>query len=110
MAPINAILDVLGSKDPGVFHSLTLPKDLLLKSHWVQRLGGRVKVEGLDGDNPFLTTVHTKSGLEILDIEVGEDEDESEDEEESEDEDEGEEGDQKEDVYEEEDITDEDKN
>ena len=63
---------------------------------------------------PFITTVHTKYGLKILDIEGSEDEDESEDKEESEDEDEeedgfenmddheGKEGDQKEDIYEEE--------
>ena len=53
VAPINAILDLLGSKDRGLFESFILPKELLLKSHWLERLGGRVKVEAFDGDYPF---------------------------------------------------------
>ena len=45
IAPINAILDVLGGGNTGSFLLLGLPIELLLRSHWVERLGGAAKVE-----------------------------------------------------------------
>ena len=42
-ALLNAILDLLDSKDPGVFGQLAVQKEFLLK--WVKKLGGRLKVE-----------------------------------------------------------------
>ena len=51
VAPINAILDLLGSGNHGAFLLLGLPIELLLKSHWVERLGGRGKVEAHEDKN-----------------------------------------------------------
>ena len=51
VSPINAILDLLGSGNHGAFLLLGLPIELLLKSHWVERLGGRGKVEAHEDEN-----------------------------------------------------------
>ena len=45
VASLNVLLDLLNSKDPGMFKFLLVKKDLLLKSHWVEKLGGKSKVE-----------------------------------------------------------------
>ena len=45
VASLNVLLDLLDSKDPGMFKKLFVEKDLLLKSHWVEKLGGKSKVE-----------------------------------------------------------------
>ena len=86
--PINAILDLLASKNHGLLRILHLPKELLLKSHWAERLG-RQKVEAYD-DALGIPIVHTKYGLKILDEDEGEDDydDEGEDDEEEEEEEE----------------------
>ena len=91
VAPFNAILDLLGSKSNGAFRLLEVPKNLLLKSSWLERLGGRAKIESSYED--LITIAHTETGLEIEDDLDDEDEDvsevdEEEDEEDYEDEDE----------------------
>ena len=76
VAPLNAILDQLHGRaydqscdletgeDHGVFLQLTLPKQLLLKSHWVERLGGEEKVNEVDSDNLLANVYHNhESGL-----------------------------------------------
>ena len=76
VAPLNAILDQLHGRaydqscdletgeDHGVFLQLTLPKQLLLKSHWVERLGGKEKVNEVDSDNLLANVYHNhESGL-----------------------------------------------
>ena len=73
-APINAILDLLASKNHGVFNKLALPTELLLKSHWVESLGRR-KVEAYH-HALGITIVHTESGLKMLDEDEEEDYDE----------------------------------
>ena len=45
VASLNVLLDLLNSKDPGMFKQLFVEKDMLLKSHWVEKLGGKSKVE-----------------------------------------------------------------
>ena len=85
-APVNAILDLLGSKNNGIFEELEVPKILLLKSGWVGRLGGRGKVESLDRD--FIHIAHAETGLVMEDGEEDEDdEDEDDDDEDDDDED-----------------------
>ena len=92
VAPFDAILDLLGSKNNGAFCSLAVPKNLLLKSSWVERLGGRAKVESSNEANEgLIQIVHTKTGLEI--------EEDSEDEGGSENEDDEEEDKDEEDYY-----------
>ena len=79
LVPINAILDLLGSKDHGKFKLLGLPKELVVKSDWLERLGGRTKVEACkDGEIGSVRIKRTKSGLKLLNANTDE-EDESED-------------------------------
>ena len=63
VAPLNAILDLQGGQDYGVFLGLDVPKDLLLKSNWVGRLGGRARVE--ESIDNMICVLHTENGLEI---------------------------------------------
>ena len=51
IAPINAIMDVLGGGNHGSFLLLGLPIELLLRSHWVERLGGSAKVKAWEDNN-----------------------------------------------------------
>ena len=68
VAPVNAILDLLGSKDHGNFDSLLLPKELLLKSQFLVRLGGRANVEAFIARVPHFEVDHcTKFGLKLVD-------------------------------------------
>ena len=39
VVPLNAILNLMDSREPGYFKELFVPKDLLLKSHWQKKLG-----------------------------------------------------------------------
>ena len=118
-APINALLDLLNSKNHGVLKRLYLPKDLLLKSYWADRFG-REKVEEYwinDHNDLGIMIVHTQFGLKMLEpneVEEDDEEDEEEDgdedddEEEEDDNDENEEDDneEEEEDYDEEDILD----
>ena len=90
VAPINAILDLLDSKDHGKFLFLLLPKELLLKSNCVERLGGRANVEAFITDGSYCDIKRSKTGLKMVDEES---EDEGSEDEESEDKDEEEDGD-----------------
>ena len=65
MAPLNAILDLLGSKGNGNFDALHVSKNLLLKSNWVGRLGGKAMVEARYGD--LINIFKTRTGLKMLD-------------------------------------------
>ena len=66
MEPYNAILDLLGSSNPGVFRGFELHQDMLLKTDWVDRLGGEAKVEEI---RAILASVfRTKNGLELHDL------------------------------------------
>ena len=67
LAPINTILDLLASKDHGKLDYVFLSKELLLKSHWLERLGGRAKVEAFVTDAPYFQIKHTQTGLKIVD-------------------------------------------
>ena len=121
VAPLNAILDQLHGRDNGqscdmetgedhgVFLQLSLPKQLLLKSNWVERLGGKEKVDEF-GSDYFLTNVYHnhKSGLRMFyktetSEEISEDEEDNEEEEVDIDEEEDEEDDEEEEEEEEED-------
>ena len=42
VVPLNAILNLMDSRDPGYFKKLLVPKDLLLKSHWQKKLEGNM--------------------------------------------------------------------
>ena len=68
VTPLNAILDLQDGNDNGVFGALAVPKNLLLKSKWVERLGGRAKLETSIGN--VIYTVHTRTGLQIVDPKV----------------------------------------
>ena len=61
VAPINAILDLLGSENHGVFRLLKMPKELFLKSHWAERLGELANGE----ENGAVLIERTKSGLKL---------------------------------------------
>ena len=63
MAPLNTILDLLDRKSNGVFDTFDIPKILLLRSNWVKRLGGRAKLEALNGD--VVKIVHSETGLRL---------------------------------------------
>ena len=78
VAPLNAILDLLGSEGNGDFEALHVSKKLLLKSNWVGRLGGRAMVEARDGDviNIFKTTSGLKMGLGWEEFDSDEEEEE----------------------------------
>ena len=79
VAPLNAILDQLhgryygqscdlkNAEDLGVFLQLSLPKQLLLKSHWVERLGGKEKVDEF-GSHDRLANLYQdhESGLRMV--------------------------------------------
>ena len=82
VAPLNAILDLLASKNNGLFNSLNVPKPLLLKSKWVGRLGGEAKLEAEYGDvvniNHNSSSWDTEPGLEMF-HEVVDDEEDSDD-------------------------------
>ena len=69
VAPINAILDLLGSQrwqDQRTFYLLVLPKELLLKSHCLERLGGRAKVEAFITENPHFEIKNSVTGLKMV--------------------------------------------
>ena len=70
VAPLNAILDLLASKNNGLFNSLNVPKPLLLKSKWVGRLGGEAKLEAEYGDVVYInhntSSWDTEPGLEMF--------------------------------------------
>ena len=70
VAPLNTILDLLASKNNGLFNSLKVPKPLLLKSKWVGRLGGEAKLEAEYGDVVYInhntSSWDTEPGLEIF--------------------------------------------
>ena len=99
VAPVNAILELLGGQncdmlpsDVGhdrMFTGLMLTKELLLKSHWVERLGGRRKVDDMvdDIENEVLHDHEFGLRLETFNPGASEDEEESEDEMESSDDD-----------------------
>ena len=82
VAPLNAILDLLASKNNGLFNSLNVPKPLLLKSNWVGRLGGEAKLEAEYGDVVYInhntSSWDTEPGLEMF-HEVVDDEEDSDD-------------------------------
>ena len=42
MVPLNAILNLMDSREPGYFKVSVVPKDLLLKSHWQKKLEGNM--------------------------------------------------------------------
>ena len=91
VAPLNAILDLLASKNNGLFNSLNVPKPLLLKSKWVGRLGGEAKLEAEYGDVVYInhnsSSWDTEPGLEIFhNLEESYDSDDDSDEEETRDE------------------------
>ena len=100
VAPINAILDLLGSKNHGVFEILSLSKELLHKSHWAERLGELSN----DEENGAVLIERTKSGLKLSTVkneeenedDIQDDEEDEEDEEEDEDQDEEEDDDEEE--------------
>ena len=100
IAPLNAILDLLDSNSNGAFETFEIPKSLLLKSNWVQRLGGRAEMKASSWD--VLKIAHTETGLEWErddeeESEDGGEEDQDEDGEEEDHDEDGEEGDQDED-------------
>ena len=65
--PYNAILDLLGSKQPGVFRGLELHHSMLLKTDWVDRLGGAAKVKA--GKNGLSCLFHhVKNGLKLHEL------------------------------------------
>ena len=70
VAPLNAMLDLQDGKDNGVFEGFAVPKILLLKSNWVERLGGKAKVEESGGDGNVIYTAHTPTGLVIVDPKI----------------------------------------
>ena len=93
VAPINAILDLLDSKDHGKFLFLLLPKELLLKSNCVNKLGGRAKLEAFITDGSYCDIKRSKTGLKMVDeesVDEGSEDEESEAEDEEEDGDDGE--------------------
>ena len=49
-APINTILDQLArwAHSDGCLKQVTLPRELVLKSHWLEKLGGRAKLEAAE--------------------------------------------------------------
>ena len=114
VAPLNAILDQLHGReygqscdmetgeDHGVFLQLSLPKQLLLKSNWVERLGGKEKVDEFGSDYFFSNVYHDhESGLRMFyktetSEEISEDEEDNEEEEVDIDEEEDEEDDEEE--------------
>ena len=78
-APVNAILDQLhgrdygqncdpeNAEDHGMLVQLSLPKQLLLKSHWVERLGGKEKVNEVGSDDLLANVYHDhESGLKMV--------------------------------------------
>ena len=70
VAPLNAILNLQDGKDNGVFEGLAVPKNLLLKSSWVERLGGKSTLEASIGSGNVIYTAHTRTGLVIVDPKV----------------------------------------
>ena len=64
--PYNAILDLLGSKNAGVFRGLELHQDMVLKTDWVDRLGGAAKVKEIKA--PYSCMFHTNNGLKLCDL------------------------------------------
>ena len=100
VAPVNAILDLLDGQScdleeghvghDQMFTKLMLTKELLLKSHWVERLGGRRKVDDIEDEDDSIVVLHDHEfGLRLKTSNPGasEDEEESEDEMESSDDD-----------------------
>ena len=45
MAPINAMLDLLNSKDHGTLELVNVPRNLLMRSHWAKALGGDLEAK-----------------------------------------------------------------
>ena len=67
VASLNVLLDLLNSKDPGMFKQLFVEKDMLLKSHWVEKLGGKSKVEASAMKGVLIVQV-SESGLKMKKI------------------------------------------
>ena len=88
VTPVNIILNLLkvSKSTGGVFKMFKVSKNLLLKSNWVGRLGGRGKIEASNGELVFL--VATETGLEMEGDEGSEDGSEDEDDEDEEEEEE----------------------
>ena len=95
VAPLNAILDQLDgreygqscnletSEDHGMFSQLSLPKELLLKSHWVERLGGKEELCQFGSDDLLANVYHDhESGLSLVGKIATSEDDEDTDEEE----------------------------
>ena len=91
VAPLDAILDQLhgqscnleSGEDHSKFAEFSLPKQLLLKSHyWVGRLGGKEKVDEFGSDKFLINLYHDhESGLRMEEgVDGGQDEDEDEEE------------------------------
>ena len=70
IAPVNAVLDLLDSRDPGLFETLKVRKDLLLKSHWQGKL--REAMEMLEhplkfeGEREDIVELYAGFGLETM--------------------------------------------
>ena len=83
-APINTILDQLArwAHWDGCLDRVNLPRELVLKSHWLEKLGGRAMVEAGDayGETNILSINSVRSGLKLAefdgDVEINLDEDE----------------------------------
>ena len=100
LVSINAILDLLGSENNGKFKCLGLPKELVIKSDWAERLGGTAKVEACEDEVGSVRIKHcTKYGLKLLNANTEEQEgseDDSDEDDDDEEEDDGDDDDEEE--------------
>ena len=69
-APINTILDQLAKWThwDGNLNRVFLPRELAMKSHWLEKLGGRAKVKAADARRRQLSIIPMRSGLKLAEF------------------------------------------